>query len=201
MGKRRIPRGSYNRADYIQGLDRPLMRIIDRYILRQLAWPFALGLVVFTFLLIVPQLMRYAEEYVSKGVSLWIVGRLILTLLPYSLALTIPMSLLLALLVAFGRLSADREFVALQACGVSLYRLFRPVMRRRNGQLPCHGLRLYGADSGRQSDLPGNHLQHHGGQCGERGQASDLLRRIPERRPLRPRVAADGRLGWGLHRG
>ena len=103
------------------------MRIIDRYLLRQMAWPFALGLAVFTFLLIVPELMRYAEDYVSKGVSLWIVGRLVATLLPYSLALTIPMSVLLALLVAFGRLSADREFVALQACGVSLYRLFRPV--------------------------------------------------------------------------
>jgi LPS export ABC transporter permease LptG/LPS export ABC transporter permease LptF len=103
------------------------MRIIDRYVLRQMAWPFALGLAVFTFLLIVPELMRYAEDYVSKGVSLWIVARLIATLLPYSLALTIPMSVLLALLVAFGRLSADREFVALQACGVSLYRLCRPV--------------------------------------------------------------------------
>jgi LPS export ABC transporter permease LptG/LPS export ABC transporter permease LptF len=103
------------------------MRIIDRYILRQMAWPFVLGLLVFTFLLIVPELMRYAEEYVSKGVSLWIVARLVVTLLPYSLALTIPMSVLLALLVAFGRLSGDREFVALQACGVSLYRLFRPV--------------------------------------------------------------------------
>jgi lipopolysaccharide export system permease protein len=103
------------------------MRIIDRYVLRQMAWPFALGLAVFTFLLIVPELMRYAEDYVSKGVSLWIVARLVATLLPYSLALTIPMSVLLALLVAFGRLSADREFVALQACGVSLYRLFRPV--------------------------------------------------------------------------
>ncbi|HET7239239.1 MAG TPA: LptF/LptG family permease, partial [Terrimicrobiaceae bacterium] len=105
----------------------PLMRTIDRYILRQLAWPFSLGLTVFTFLLVVPELMKYAEEYVSKGVSLWVVARLVVTLLPFSLALTIPMSVLLALLVAFGRLSADREFVALQACGVSLYRLFRPV--------------------------------------------------------------------------
>jgi lipopolysaccharide export system permease protein len=103
------------------------MRIIDRYVLRQMAWPFTLGLAVFTFLLIVPELMKYAEQYISKGVSLWIVGRLVATLLPYSLALTIPMSVLLALLVAFGRLSADREFVAMQACGVSLYRLFRPV--------------------------------------------------------------------------
>jgi LPS export ABC transporter permease LptG/LPS export ABC transporter permease LptF len=103
------------------------MRTIDRYILRQLAWPFSLGLTVFTFLLIVPELMKYAEEYISKGVPLWVVGQLVVTLLPFSLALTIPMSVLLALLVAFGRLSADREFVALQACGVSLYRLFRPV--------------------------------------------------------------------------
>src|SRR5678815_2640476 len=94
------------------------MRTLDRYVLRQMAWPFALGLAIFTFLLIVPELMRYAEEYVSKGVSFWIVGRLVATLLPYSLALTIPMSVLLALLVAFGRLSADREFVAMQACGV-----------------------------------------------------------------------------------
>ena len=103
------------------------MRTIDRYILRQLAWPFSLGLTVFTFLLIVPELMKYAEDYISKGVPLWVVGQLVVTLLPFSLALTIPMSVLLALLVAFGRLSADREFVALQACGVSLYRLFRPV--------------------------------------------------------------------------
>lgn len=103
------------------------MRTLDRYILRQMAWPYTLGLAVFTFLLVVPELMKYAEEYVSKGVPLVTVGRLVLTLLPFSLALTIPMSLLLALLVAFGRLSADREFVAMQACGVSLYRLFRPV--------------------------------------------------------------------------
>ena len=103
------------------------MRILDRYVLRQLALPFALGLLVFTFLLIIPELMRYAEEYISKGVSLFVVGQLVITLLPFSLALTIPMSLLLGLLVAFGRLSADREFVALQACGVSLARLLRPV--------------------------------------------------------------------------
>jgi LPS export ABC transporter permease LptG/LPS export ABC transporter permease LptF len=103
------------------------MSILDRYVLRQLTWPFGLGLLVFTFLLVVPELMRYAEQYIAKGVSLVVVAQLILTLLPYSLALTIPMSLLLALLVAFGRLSADREFVALQACGVSLFRLLRPV--------------------------------------------------------------------------
>ena len=48
-------------------------------------------------------------------------------LVPQALALTIPMSLLLGLLVGFGRLSADREFVAMQACGISLKRLLIPV--------------------------------------------------------------------------
>ena len=47
--------------------------------------------------------------------------------MPSAMALTIPMALLLGLLVAFGRLSADREFVAMQACGVSRLRLLRPV--------------------------------------------------------------------------
>lgn len=89
--------------------------------------PFVLGLLVFTFLLIIPGLMRYAEEFIAKGVSLPVVAQVILTLVPGALALTIPMSLLLGLLIAFGRLSADREFVALQACGVSFIRILRSV--------------------------------------------------------------------------
>ena len=103
------------------------MKIIDRYVIRQVLMPLWLGLAVFTFLLIIPSLIQYAESFVAKGVPTLTVLRLMATLLPSSLALTIPMSLLLGLLVGFGRLSADREFVALQACGVSLARLLRPV--------------------------------------------------------------------------
>ena len=103
------------------------MRIIDRYVIREVLWPFVLGLLVFTFMLIIPLLIEYAESFISKGVAIPVVLRAMGTLLPQALALTIPMSLLLGLLVAFGRLSADREFVAMQACGVSLMRLMRPV--------------------------------------------------------------------------
>jgi LPS export ABC transporter permease LptG/LPS export ABC transporter permease LptF len=69
-----------------------------------------------------------------------VVAQVFLTLLPMALGLTIPMSLLMALLVAFGRLSADREFVALQACGVSIQRLLVPV-----GMVStlCFGATLY----------------------------------------------------------
>ena len=110
--------------------------------------------------------------HLQRRVPLWVVGRLVVTLLPFSLALTIPMSVLLALLVAFGRLSADREFVALQACGVSLYRLFRPVALVAVDQLPRDGLRLHGPDSGRESGLPGDHVQHPGVQRRKRGQTA-----------------------------
>ncbi|HEY1306400.1 MAG TPA: LPS export ABC transporter permease LptF, partial [Vicinamibacterales bacterium] len=103
------------------------MRILDRYVIRQILMPFGLGLLVFTFLIIIPELMKYAEDYISKGAPTVLVLRLVVALVPMALGVTIPMSLLLGLLVTFGRLSADREFVALQACGVSPLRLMRPV--------------------------------------------------------------------------
>jgi lipopolysaccharide export system permease protein len=103
------------------------MSIIDRYVIRQVLAPFLLGLLVFTFIFIIPVMLDYAEPLVAKGVPGIIIASLMIQLIPQALAITVPMSLLLALLVAFGRLSADREFVALQACGVSLLRLLRPV--------------------------------------------------------------------------
>jgi len=103
------------------------MNLLDRYVLRQVLWPMAMALVAFTFLLMVPTLMVYAEDYFRKGVSRLVFVQLSVALVPMALATTIPISLLLGLLVGFGRLSADREFVALQACGVSLRRLLRPV--------------------------------------------------------------------------
>src|SRR6185503_18443297 len=105
----------------------PTMSIIDRYVIRQVLMPFLLGLLIFTFIFIIPPLLDYAEDLVAKGVAGSLVAGLIALLLPQALAITIPMSLLLALLIAFGRLSADREFVAMQACGISLRRLLWPV--------------------------------------------------------------------------
>lgn len=107
--------------------DTPVIRIIDRYVIREVLWPLVIGLVVFTFILIVPYLTDRAEQFIAKGVPTAVILHIIWTLVPAHLGLTIPMALLLGLLVAFGRLSADREFVALQACGVSLTRLLRPV--------------------------------------------------------------------------
>src|SRR3954466_574378 len=104
-----------------------MLRILDRYLVREIALPFALGLTVLTFILVLPPILVAGEEFISKGVEWSIVARAMATLLPQALSLTIPMAVLLGILVGFGRLSADREFVAMQACGVSLLRLLRPV--------------------------------------------------------------------------
>ena len=105
-----------------------MLRITDRYILREVIPPFLLGLVIFTFLLMIPPIMEVVEELIAKGVDTLTVIRIVGTLVPQGLALTIPMALLLGVLMGLGRMSSDRETVALQACGVSLLRMFRPLL-------------------------------------------------------------------------
>ena len=64
--------------------------ILDRYIIRELILPFLLGLVVFTFLLMIQPLADYSEQLIAKGVSWGIVARVLATLVPQALAVTIP---------------------------------------------------------------------------------------------------------------
>ena len=103
-------------------------RIIDRYVIREVLPPFLLALLVFTFILIIPFIIDLAEQMIAKGVPGLTILQLAVTLLPQALALTIPIALLIGLLVGLGRLSADREFVVMMACGISPYRLLQPIL-------------------------------------------------------------------------
>jgi LPS export ABC transporter permease LptF/LPS export ABC transporter permease LptG len=105
-----------------------MLRLIDRYLIRSMIAPFFISLLVFTFILIVPFLVEQAEQLIAKGVGATVVLRVMATLLPQAFAVTIPMALLVALLVGLSRLSGDREWVALQSCGVSAFRLMRPIL-------------------------------------------------------------------------
>src|SRR5688572_22462127 len=104
-----------------------MFKTIDRYLIREILPPFGLAVLIFTFLLQLPPLMEELERLVAKGVAWKTVGHMIVLLAPQALGLTIPMSLLVGILIGLGRLSADRESVALLACGVSPYRLLRPI--------------------------------------------------------------------------
>lgn len=105
-----------------------MLRITDRYILREVIPPFLLGLFVFTFLLMIPPIMEVAEDLIAKGVDTLTVVKIMGTLVPQGLGITIPMALLLGVLMGLGRLSSDRETVALQACGVSVFRMLTPLL-------------------------------------------------------------------------
>jgi LPS export ABC transporter permease LptG/LPS export ABC transporter permease LptF len=104
-----------------------LVRTLDRYLIREIVTPFVIALIVLTFVLEIPVIIREAEALVARGVEWSVIARVLLTLLPQALSLTIPMAVLIGILVGFGRIAGDREFVALQACGVSLMRLLWPV--------------------------------------------------------------------------
>ena len=105
-----------------------MFRILDRYVLRELTTPFALALLLLTFALEIPPILQHGETLIAEGASWDIVVRVLATLLPQALGITIPMALLVGILFALGRLSGDREIVAMEACGISLGRLLRPLV-------------------------------------------------------------------------
>lgn len=95
--------------------------------LRELASPTILGLIVFTFILLSTHLFRLIDLLVNRGVPLPMFGALIGTLLPPLLILTIPMALLVGVLLGVGRLAADNEIMAMRTSGVHLGHVFVPV--------------------------------------------------------------------------
>ena len=104
-----------------------MLRTIDRYILRETLPMVFLSLLVLTFMLMIPPLMGQAQDLLAKGVDFATVATLMGLLIPQGLGVTIPMAVLMGLLMGLGRLSGDRETVAMQACGISLARMLRPV--------------------------------------------------------------------------
>src|SRR3989338_9123295 len=105
-----------------------LMRILRTYILREHAAPFLVTLGGLTAVLLVGNIIKFAELVVAKGVSVVDIVRLILYLLPYMLGFTIPMACLVAMTLAFGRLSTDYELIAMRASGVAPIRLAFPIL-------------------------------------------------------------------------
>lgn len=105
-----------------------LRTLLDRYIFTELLSPFGLSLGALCFVMLTRELLRLVELLVSKGVGFWAVLKVIAMLLPSGLVLTLPIAGLIASITAFGRLSFDKELVAMRAAGLSLFRLSQPVL-------------------------------------------------------------------------
>ena len=105
-----------------------MKRILSLYIIREISGLFLLGIMVFTLILLMGRLIKLTDLVISRGVPLADVSRMILYLMPSFLVYTIPMAFLLAVLLAFGRLSADNEITVMKAGGISLMQLMPPVL-------------------------------------------------------------------------
>jgi lipopolysaccharide export system permease protein len=105
-----------------------LRKLLDRYIFAELLSPFSLSLGALCFVMLTRELLRLVELLVSKGVGIFAVLKVFAHLLPSFLVLTLPIAGIIASITAFGRLSIDKELVAMRAAGLSLLRLARPVL-------------------------------------------------------------------------
>ena len=104
------------------------MRILDKYIIKELLGPFIFGICAFCSVFIGSStLFRIAQYITEYGASITAVTKLFIFSLPAIIVLTFPMSMLLASLLAFGRLSSSSEITAMKSGGISFFRLTTPV--------------------------------------------------------------------------
>jgi len=104
------------------------MRILTRYILKEIFSHSLLGLLVFTFIIFVRQLGNLLELFVRHNVPWHDMATLFLLPVPSILVLTIPMAVLVGTLIGLSRMAADGEVVAARAAGIGLTHFVRPVM-------------------------------------------------------------------------
>jgi lipopolysaccharide export system permease protein len=104
-----------------------MRRTLLRYLLVEEAVPFFVSLLVLTLVLFLGKTMRYFKLLFITGSGLADFGKLLLYLMPYLFAFTIPMATLLAILLAFARLAHDNEITAMKAAGISFYQTIPPV--------------------------------------------------------------------------
>jgi LPS export ABC transporter permease LptF/LPS export ABC transporter permease LptG len=110
----------------LKGALRP--SLLDRYIVKEMLAPTGLGLLLFTFILLLQSITQLLGILIARSAEPTTILKVFVYLLPSIFAVTIPMAFLLGVLLAFGRLAADSEIVALRASGVSPARLLRPVI-------------------------------------------------------------------------
>ncbi len=98
------------------------------HILRAHIGPFIFSFLMLMFIFLMQFLMRAMDQLVGKGLSAWVIAELIALSLSWMVVLAVPMSVLVATLMAFGKLSSQNEITAMKAGGMSLYKMMTAVL-------------------------------------------------------------------------
>src|SRR4026208_903936 len=109
---------------------RPIVRILSRYILRQHVPPLGYALAALTFAMLVNQIAKQFGNFVGKGLPWTVILEVFALSIPFIVAMTLPMAVLVAVLYTFSHLAADNEITAMRAGGLSVQPILAPVAPR-----------------------------------------------------------------------
>ncbi len=104
------------------------MRLLTRYIVRELILPFIFALGIIVFILFINFFLRAVDRFLGKGLDLLTILEYLFLNLAWIVALAVPMAVLISTLMAFGRLSEDNEINALRSSGISFLTILRPAL-------------------------------------------------------------------------
>jgi lipopolysaccharide export system permease protein len=104
------------------------VRLLSRYLLRQLTAPFCFALAALTGFMLISQVAKKFGALVGKGLPWSVITEVFVLSLPFIIAMTLPMAVLLAVLYTFSHLAADNEITAMRANGISVYQVLAPVL-------------------------------------------------------------------------
>ena len=104
------------------------MNIFHRYVVREHIAPFFFAFSVIMFVLILKLLLEMMELLISKGVGIVVMSQLLVYNLAWMVALVVPMSVLVACVMAFGSMGASGEIIAMKSAGISMYRIISPIV-------------------------------------------------------------------------
>ncbi len=103
------------------------MRILSRYILKEVTTFFLISLSAFTGLLLVLRMLRLTSLIINRGVEIGQIARVFVAIIPTFLEIALPMSTLLGVMLAFSRLCGDSEVVVMRASGISILNFLKPI--------------------------------------------------------------------------
>ena len=102
--------------------------ILTRHLIKSFLGPFIIGELFFSFVILLFNLRQTIQAVLEKNIEILLLVKLSLFSMGWTLGMTIPMSALLAIIMAIGGLNADQEIIVMRACGIHYFRIFRPFL-------------------------------------------------------------------------
>ena len=104
------------------------MLLISRYIIKELILPFIYSLMIIVLMLFINFFLRAIDRFLGKGLNVLTIFEYLFLNLAWIIALAVPMAVLIATLMAFGRMSEDNEINAMRASGISFTSILKPAL-------------------------------------------------------------------------